>query len=240
MWKVRPSAQRGRAEFDWLDSKHTFSFGQYWDPAHVGFGVLRVINEDRITPGAGFPRHPHKDMEILSYVLSGAIEHKDSMGNGSVIRPGELQYMSAGTGVTHSEYNGAPGEHTHFYQLWIIPNEQGAVPRYAQVKIDESTRHNAWGIIAGGKQWGAPIEIRQDAALYSTKLDANSALPLHAALGRQYWVQVVRGVVDASNAGTSPPTSLAVGDGLAIRHDGTVTVTALEPSELLLFDLPNG
>jgi quercetin 2,3-dioxygenase len=238
MWSVRRSDQRGQAEFDWLDSKHTFSFGQYWDPAHVGFGVLRVINEDRITPGAGFPRHPHKDMEILSYVLSGAIEHKDSMGNGSVIRPGELQYMSAGTGVTHSEYNGAPGEHTHFYQLWIVPSEHGAPPRYAQVRIDEATRRNAWGLIAGGKRFGAPIEIRQDAALYSSKLDAGSQLTLAAVANRQYWLQVASGEFDASHGTGSDATHISTGDGLAIRLDGTVTLTARVPSEVLLFDLP--
>lgn len=240
MWHVRRSDQRGRAEFDWLDSKHSFSFGQYWDPAHVGFGPLRVINEDRITPGAGFPRHPHKDMEILSYVLSGAIEHKDSMGNGSVIRPGELQYMSAGTGVTHSEYNGAPGEHTHFYQLWIVPNEPGAPPRYAQVRIDEATRRNAWGLIAGGKRFGAPIEIRQDAALYSSKLDEGSALPLTADAERQYWLQVARGELEAWNGTSAAPTRLAAGDGLAFRLEGTLTLTAKESSEVLLFDLPSG
>jgi redox-sensitive bicupin YhaK (pirin superfamily) len=238
MWNVRPSDQRGQAEFDWLDSKHTFSFGQYWDPAHVGFGPLRVINEDRITPGAGFPRHPHKDMEILSYVLSGAIEHKDSMGNGSVIRPGELQYMSAGSGVTHSEFNGAPGEHAHFYQLWIVPNEHGAQPRYAQIRIDEASRNNAWGLIAGGTRFNAPIEIRQDAALYSSKLEAGAAVTVTAVEGRQYWLQVVRGQIDASNGIAPTPTQLTAGDGLAIRHDGVITLTAREPSEALLFDLP--
>lgn len=239
MWNVRRSDQRGHAEFDWLDSRHTFSFGQYWDPAHVGFGALRVINEDRIAPGAGFPRHPHKDMEILSYVLSGAIEHKDSMGNGSVIRPGELQHMSAGTGVTHSEYNGAPGEHTHFYQLWIMPSEHGASPRYSQVRIDETARRNAWGLIAGGKRFGAPIEIRQDAALYSSKLDAGAALSLPADANRQHWLQVARGTLDASNGESPGPTRLFAGDGLSFRLRGAATLTAIEPSEVLLFDLPS-
>lgn len=239
MWNVRPSEQRGRAEFDWLDSKHTFSFGHYWDPDHVGFGVLRVINEDRIIPGAGFPKHPHKDMEILSYVLSGAVEHKDSMGNGSVIRPGELQYMSAGSGVTHSEYNGAPGEHTHFYQIWIVPNEHGAAPRYAQVRLDEAGRHNAWGLMAGGKRFDAAIELRQDAALYSTKLDVGSTLSLATTAGRQYWLQVARGRVDASNGIAPRPTRLEAGDGLAIRYEKKATFTALENSEMLLFDLPS-
>lgn len=238
MWNVRLSVERGRASIDWLDSRHTFSFGDYWDAAHVGFGVLRVINEDRITPGAGFPRHPHKDMEILSYVLSGALEHKDSMGNGSSIRPGELQYMSAGTGVTHSEFNGASDEHTHFYQLWIVPNEHGVPPRYAQIRIDETARHNRWGLLAGGKRFEAPIEIRQDAALSSTKLDAGATLSLRARVGRQYWVQVARGRVDASNGIAPNPTHLTAGDGLAIRLEGEATFTALDATEMLLFDLP--
>ena len=236
MWNVRPSDQRGRAEFDWLDSRHTFSFGQYWDPAHVGFGVLRVINEDRINPGAGFPKHPHKNMEILSYVLSGALEHRDSMGNGSVIKPGELQYMSAGSGVTHSEYNGAPGQQTHFYQLWIVPDEQGVPPRYAQIRIDESSRRNAWGLIAGGRRFGAPIEIRQDAALHSAKLESGAKLRLRAEETRQYWLQMARGKMDASTSENR--TTLQAGDGLAFRHSGEVEFVAAESAEVLLFDLP--
>lgn len=239
MWNVRRNDQRGHAEFDWLDSRHTFSFGHYWDPSHVGFGVLRVINEDRITPGAGFPRHPHKDMEILSYVLSGALEHKDSMGNGSIIRPGELQYMSAGSGVTHSEYNGAPGETTHFYQLWIVPDEQAAPPRYAQVRIDDAARRNTWGLIAGGKRFAAPIEIRQDAAVYSSKLEAGATLTLNTIESRQYWLQVARGSLDGSNGLAPTPTSLVAGDGLAIRYEGSAHFTARQPAEVLLFDLPS-
>lgn len=239
MWKTRPSHARGRAEFDWLDSRHTFSFGHYWDPQHTGFGALRVINEDRINPGSGFPRHPHKDMEILSYVLSGALEHKDSMGNGSVIRPGELQYMSAGSGVTHSEYNGAPGEVTHFYQLWIIPNEQGGPPRYGQIRIDEDSRRNRWGLIAGGPRFGAPIELRQDAALYSAKLDDGAALTLDAVLGRQYWLQVALGELTVSSPGAaSTVTPLSAGDGLALQQIGGVHLQAQTACEVLLFDLP--
>lgn len=238
MWKTRPSQARGRAEFDWLDSRHTFSFGHYWDPAHTGFGALRVINEDRINPGSGFPRHPHKDMEILSYVLSGALEHKDSMGNGSVIRPGELQYMSAGSGVTHSEYNGAPGEITHFYQLWIIPDEQGGAPRYGQIRIDGDSRRNRWGLLAGGPRFGAPIELRQDAALYSAKLDAGASLTLDATLSRQYWLQVARGELTVSPPGAaSPATPLTAGDGLALQQLGAVHLQAQTVCEVLLFDL---
>lgn len=239
MWKKRPSDARGRAEFDWLDSRHTFSFGHYWDPQHTAFGALRVINEDRINPGSGFPRHPHKDMEILSYVLTGALEHKDSMGNGSVIRPGELQYMSAGSGVTHSEYNGAPGEVSHFYQLWIIPNEQGGAPRYGQIRIDEASRRNRWGLIAGGSRFNAPIELRQDAALYSAKLDENANLTLDAVAGRQYWLQVALGELTVNPPGAATAaTPLSVGDGLALRQAGAVHLTAQTASEVLLFDLP--
>ncbi len=239
MWYVRPNQQRGSAHLDWLDSKHTFSFGHYWDPKHMGFGVLRVINEDRITPGAGFPKHPHKDMEILSYVLSGALEHKDSLGTGSVIYPGELQYMSAGSGVTHSEYNGAPGEVTHFYQLWLMPNEQGAPPRYGQVRIDEPSRHNRFGLIAGGPRFGAPIELRQDAALLSARLEPNASIPIHAAEDRQYWLQVARGRLMVVPPGSETlATQLREGDGLGFRQLGDVTLQALEPAEVLLFDLP--
>lgn len=238
MWLVRPSTDRGQAAFDWLDSKHTFSFGHYRDPAHMGFGVLRVINEDRISPGAGFPKHPHKDMEILSYVLDGALQHEDSMGNGSVIRPGELQYMSAGSGVTHSEYNGAPGKVTHFYQLWLIPDVQGAQPRYGQVRIDDEARRDRFGVIAGGPGFGAPIEIRQNAALLSAKLSPNKELEWQTALRRQYWLQVARGAVSASAGTDSAVTELTAGDGLAFGENGRVRLTSEHGAEVLLFDLP--
>lgn len=241
MWTVRSHDQRGTAEFDWLDSKHTFSFGHYWDPKQMGFGVLRVINEDRIQPGAGFPKHPHRDMEILSYVLEGALEHKDSMGTGSVIRPGELQYMSAGSGVTHSEYNGAPGAVTHFYQIWVIPNELGAPPRYAQIDIDDNARRDKWLLLAGAPRFGAPIDIRQDAALHCAKLTPGTWVPVEAVKDRQYWLQVARGsvqsFVDASNG---ERTTLVAGDGLAVQLAGIFHVEALEPAEVLLFDLPLG
>lgn len=241
MWTVRSHEQRGTAQFDWLDSKHTFSFGHYWDPKHMGFGVLRVINEDRIQPGAGFPKHPHRDMEILSYVLEGALEHKDSMGTGSVIRPGELQYMSAGSGVTHSEYNGAPGAVTHFYQIWIVPNELGGSPRYAQIRIDDEARLDKWLLIAGAPRFGAPIDIRQDAALHCAKLTPGKSVAVAAATDRQYWLQVARGSVEVSRASsTETKTALVAGDGLAARVSEPFHVQAVEPSEVLLFDLPLG
>jgi redox-sensitive bicupin YhaK (pirin superfamily) len=232
MWIVRPSHARGTTHLDWLVSRHTFSFGHYLDRNHMGFGPLRVINEDRVTAGAGFPKHPHRNMEILTYVLSGAVEHRDSMGSGSIIRPGELQYMSAGTGVTHSEYNATTTEVTHFYQVWLEPNELNVEPRYQHITIDEAQRRNRWGLLASGKHLEAPIQIRQDASLYSAKLDAGSTLSLAAKGERQYWLQVVDGCINAENIAAER------GDGLGLRHSGSITIEAREPGELLLFDLP--
>lgn len=237
MWNVRPSHSRGTTRLDWLVSRHTFSFGHYLDRNHMGFGPLRVINEDHVAAGAGFPKHAHRNMEILTYVMAGAVEHRDSMGSGSIIRPGELQYMSAGTGVTHSEYNATANEVTHFYQVWIEPNQLNAAPRYQHVTIDESPRRNRWGLLAGGPPFGAPIELRQDAAVYSAKLDAGTALSLTTKADRQYWLQVVDGRIHAGDE-TSNGITAERGDGLGLWHTGSVTLEAVQPSELLLFDLP--
>jgi len=234
MYGIRRSEERGRAEWGWLDSRHTFSFADYFDPEHMGFGALRVINEDRVAPGAGFPRHPHRDMEIISYVLDGALEHEDSMGHGSVIVPGEIQYMSAGTGVLHSEYNASDSDPLHFLQIWIIPNRRGGEPGYGQKRIDEAARQNAWLTLASPDGRDDSIALKQDARLLSSKLGSGADLGYDPAAGRGLWLHVARGEIDARTSGGSE--RLAAGDGLAVV-DERLTLSAPEHAELLLFDL---
>ncbi len=230
MRKIRRSEERGTARWSWLHSRHTFSFGEYYDPKHMGFGPLRVINEDRVAPGAGFPRHPHRDMEIISYVIQGALEHQDSMGTGSVIRAGDIQYMSAGTGVLHSEFNASKDEPVEFLQIWLIPSSVGTAPAYAQQTIDESARHNTWTPLASPDGREGSIAIKQDAVLLTSKVDREHILNYEPAPHHGLWLQVVRGTV--STAGER----LAQGDGLAVV-DEPLSVTAGESAELLLFDL---
>ena len=172
MHVTRRSADRGFADFGWLKSRHTFSFGDYYDPAHMGFGPLRVINEDRVAPGAGFGKHPHRDMEILSWVLEGTLEHKDSLGTGAKIHPGELQRMTAGTGVTHSEFNGSKTDPVHFLQIWVIPKRTGLPPAYEQRTFPSQELSNQWRLLASGHPRDGAITIHQDIELYGTRLSA--------------------------------------------------------------------
>src|SRR5690242_20470066 len=193
MMEVRRSEERGLAEHGWLKSFHTFSFADYHDPRHMGFGPLRVINEDRVQPGQGFGTHGHRDMEIISYVLEGGLAHKDSMGNGSVIRPGAVQRMSAGTGVNHSEFNASDRDHVHFLQIWIEPNQRGVKPSYEEKYFDDASKRGKLRLIASADGRDGSVRIHQDANLYATLLDGDDAVELQPSAGRRVFVHVVRG-----------------------------------------------
>ncbi len=232
MMHIRASESRGRANFGWLDSRHSFSFGEYYDPAYMGFGPLRVINEDRVEPGAGFPTHGHRDMEILSYVLEGALEHKDSIGTGSVIRPGDVQRMSAGTGIRHSEYNASDKEGVHFLQIWVEPEREGLAPSYEQKAFPEAERRNSLRLVAAGDGRNGALTIHQDVELYASLLDAGQRLVHPLRSGRGAWLQLVRGAL------TFNGERLASGDGAAVVDVPQLDIEATEDSEFLLFDLP--
>ncbi len=233
MITLRSAAQRGKTEFGWLESRHSFSFGDYHDPKHMGFGPLRVINEDRVRPGAGFNSHGHQDMEIISYVLEGALEHKDSTGAGSVIRPGGVQIMSAGTGVRHSEFNHSKTEPVHFLQIWIVPDRMGVAPRYDQRSFPPSEQLGRLRLIGSPNGRNGSIIIYQDAEIYEALLDANAAVSHGLEPGRKGWVQVVRGAVDVNGEVAT------AGDGVAVERDNNLIVTSRQNgSQLLLFDLP--
>jgi redox-sensitive bicupin YhaK (pirin superfamily) len=230
MITVRKSADRGRASLGWLDSRHTFSFADYHDPAHMGFGPLRVINEDRVAPGAGFPRHAHRDMEILSYVLEGALEHKDSLGTGSVIRPGDVQRMSAGTGIQHSEFNASKKEPVHFLQIWILPERTGIAPGYEQKTFALDGTEGLVLVASGGGRDGA-LTVHQDVEVYGGRL-AEGATATHALRpGRLGWVQVARGTITLNGL------TLNAGDGAAVEHETELTIRAGANAELVLFDM---
>lgn len=232
MVRIRPAEARGRVQLGWLDSRHSFSFGQYYDPAHMGFGPLRVINEDRVAPGAGFPTHGHRDMEILSCVMEGALEHRDSIGTGSVIRPGEVQRMTAGKGIRHSEYNPSQEEPVRFLQIWVEPEREGLAPSYEQKAFPEEERRNRLRLIASRDGREGALTVHQDISLFSSLLDGGETLvhPLDA--GRGAWLQLVRGRVTVNGE------MLAAGDGAALAETRDVTIEGAEDSELLLFDLP--
>jgi len=232
MLNVRKSNERGGASFGWLDSKHTFSFGHYHDPKHMGFGPLRVINEDKVQPGRGFDSHGHRDMEIISYVLDGALEHKDSMGNGSVLRYGDVQIMSAGSGVVHSEYNHSRTEGVHFLQIWIMPNVGGAEPRYEEKHFDTADKTAATLLIGSPDGRDGSVSIRQDAALYATILDGDDKVEHALGAGRQAYVHVVRGQVTVNGI------ALEGGDALKVTGEEAVTLAQAAGAEVLLFDLP--
>jgi redox-sensitive bicupin YhaK (pirin superfamily) len=233
MIDLRPAAERGRADFGWLDSRHTFSFGDFYDPKHMGFGPLRVINEDRVKPGAGFDTHGHRDMEIISYVLEGALEHKDSIGTGSVIRPGEVQIMSAGTGIRHSEFNHSKTEPVHFLQIWVLPNRQGLAPRYDQKAFPASGKRGQLRLVGSSDGRDGSILIHQDVDIYDAILGSGKTVTHPLAPGRKGWVQVVRGAVDVSGH------AAGAGDGVAIEGESNLRVTSrADESEFLLFDLP--
>ena len=231
MIKVRKGDARGASNHGWLDSKHSFSFADYHDPAHMGFRALRVINEDRVTGGKGFGTHGHRDMEILSYVLEGALRHKDSIGTGSVIKPGEVQRMTAGSGVMHSEQNDSATEPVHFLQIWILPEARNLKPGYEQRAFPESERRGAFRLVAARDGRDGAVTVHQDVSLWSTLLDAGATATLPLAEGRHAWVQVARGAVKLGGA------SLKAGDGAAVSDERALTFTAEEASEVLVFDL---
>jgi quercetin 2,3-dioxygenase len=231
MVTVRKASERGRSQTDWLDSRHTFSFADYVDPRHMGFGPLRVINEDVVAPGRGFGRHPHRDMEILSYVLEGALQHADSMGTGSIIRPGDVQRMSAGTGVMHSERNNSSSEPVHFLQIWIEPDRRGLPPGYEQKRFDDRKR-NALRLIASRDGREGSVTVHQDANLYVAALDAGATVKADLPASRRAWVQVIAGELTVNGV------PVARGDGAATDRETTLTlVGGSEPSEVLVFDL---
>ncbi len=232
MIQIRSAQDRGHANHGWLDSYHSFSFADYHDPAHMGFSVLRVINEDRVQAGEGFPTHGHRDMEIISYVLEGALEHRDSLGNGSVIRPGDVQRMSAGTGVRHSEYNSSSHEPVHFLQIWILPQANGIAPGYEQKNFAPKELDGRLRLLASPNGRDSSVTIHQDALLYATTLKNGDGLVYTLAPPRRAYVQVARGAVLVNGE------PLAAGDGARIEEETVVKLVANGSAEVLLFDLP--
>ena len=231
MQKLRPSEARGHANLDWLDSRHSFSFGQYFDPKHMGLGPLRVINEDRVAPGTGFGTHGHKDMEIISYVLAGALEHKDSLGSGSVIRPGEVQLMTAGSGIRHSEYNPSKADPAHFLQIWITPEAEGLSPGYQQKSFAPEESQGRLRLVASRDGRNASLTIHRDVDFYMAGLDGEQRLRHQLAPGRIAWLQVVRGTLRLNGE------AVAAGDGVAIEDETSLVLSQGEGAEILLFDM---
>jgi quercetin 2,3-dioxygenase len=231
MITLRPADERGHADHGWLDTYHTFSFSSYRDPRHMHFRALRVMNEDVVAPGQGFGTHPHDNMEIVTYVLSGALEHRDSMGNGEVLRPGEFQRMSAGTGITHSEFNPSASEPVHLYQIWLFPEQKGIEPSYEQKRFDEAERHNRLRLVASPDAADASLTIHADARVYLASLDAGQEVTQQLAAGRHAWLQVLRGAVTLNGQ------PLATSDGAAVSEEATLTIGAAEDAEIMLFDL---
>lgn len=232
MITIRKSEDRGHANHGWLDTYHSFSFASYYDPRHMGFRSLRVVNEDRVQPGEGFPTHPHRDMEIVTYVLEGALEHRDSMGNGTVIRQGEVQRMSAGTGITHSEFNHSKEDALHFFQIWILPQKEGTTPSYEQKLFPEQEKRGRLRLIASAGGAEGSVTIDQDAKMYATLIDAGQEVVHRLERGRHAWVQAARGSITVNGH------LLEEGDGAAVSDEDLVRLTARQPSEVLLFDLP--
>ena len=231
MITVRKSSERGHADHGWLNTRFTFSFADYYDPKHEQFRTLRVMNDDRVAGGGGFPMHPHRDMEIVTYVLEGALEHRDSMGNGSVIKPGDIQYMSAGTGVTHSEFNASKTEPVHLYQIWMFPEKRGLKPAYDQKNFGEAEKRGRLRLIASPDGRDGSVKIRQDNELYATVLRKNESVKHELKPERHAYVQVARGSVTINGK------SLAEGDGAAISAEKSVELTGVDNAEVLLFDL---
>jgi hypothetical protein len=231
MFNIRKANERGHADHGWLNSWHTFSFADYYDPDHMGFGSLRVINDDRVQPGMGFGTHPHRDMEIISYVLQGALEHKDSMGNGSVIRPGDVQRLSAGIGITHSEFNHSKSEPVHFLQIWILPEKKGLSPEYEQKFFPEGEKRGVLRLIASSDGREGSVTIHQDANLYAALLDSNERVFYTLPSERNIWLQVARGKIIVNGH------ILEQGDAASINEEERLEITGLEYAEFLLFDL---
>ena len=231
MIQIRPAEERGHTDWGWLDSRHTFSFGDYYDPRHEGFGALRVINDDRVRAGAGFGSHSHRDMEILSYVLEGALEHKDSAGGGGVIRPGEIQFMRAGSGVTHSEYNHSKTESVHFLQIWIVPDARGLAPAYGQRPYDRVAAARELVLLASRDGRPESMQVHQDLDLWVTLLEAGETRELPLRPGRQAWVHVARGQASVNGS------ALSAGDGAAVTGEERESLLGREGAEVLIFDL---
>jgi redox-sensitive bicupin YhaK (pirin superfamily) len=232
MMQVRKSCERGHANHGWLDTYHTFSFADYYDPEQMGFGPLRVINEDRVEPGQGFGTHGHRDMEIITYVLDGGLQHRDSLGNGSVIRTGDVQRMSAGTGVLHSEFNASPRDPVHFLQIWIEPSARGVRPGYEQRHFAAEDRRGRLRLIASPDGCDASVTIHQDARVYAVDLGVDQAVAHPLAAGRRGYVHVARGAVTLNG------TPLEAGDGARLVDETALNLSALQESQVLFFDLP--
>jgi quercetin 2,3-dioxygenase len=232
MIQIRQASERGHFDHGWLNTYHTFSFADYDDPRHMGFRSLRVLNEDRVAPGQGFGTHGHRDMEIISYVLEGELAHKDSMGNGSVIVPGDVQYMSAGTGVRHSEFNASNREVTHFVQIWILPDRSGYDPRYGQIRVEDSDKLGRLRLVASPDGADGSIAVRQDVRLYTSALAPGQSVSLDLPNNRHAWVQVLRGKLSINGH------ALTAGDGLTASSEPRLEFSPNgEKSEFLLFDL---
>lgn len=227
----RKAAERGHADHGWLNTYHTFSFSSYQDPHHMRFRSLRVMNEDWVAPGQGFGTHPHQDMEIVTYVLSGALEHKDSMGNGEVLRPGEFQRMTAGTGITHSEFNPSATEPVHLYQIWLYPESKGLKPSYEQKKFPAEQRHNRLQLVAARDAAQGSLLIHQDARIYLAQLDADAVVQHSLSSGRHAWLQVLRGSVSLNGQ------RLETSDGVAVSEETELNIKVETEAEIMLFDL---
>ena len=228
---IRRASERGYADHGWLRSFHTFSFADYYAPAHMGFRSLRVINEDRVEGGKGFGTHPHRDMEIISYVLSGELQHKDSMGTGSVIRPGDVQRMSAGTGVTHSEFNASPTDTVHFLQIWVLPDVRGHAPGYEQKHFTEADRQGRLRLVASKDGREGSLTIHQDVSLFAGLLASGERVTHQLLTGRYAWLHVAKGKVEVAGQ------TLGAGDAGAFEQAGEIAIVGTEPSEILFFDL---
>ncbi|MEO1207991.1 MAG: pirin family protein [Cyanobacteria bacterium J06638_20] len=232
MITIRPSGDRGTANFGWLDSRHTFSFGNYYDPRHMGFGSLRVINEDKVISSKGFGTHGHRDMEIISYVLDGALAHKDNIGNGSTIKPGDVQRMSAGTGILHSEFNSSATDPVHFLQIWVLPEQNGIEPSYEQTYFAPETKQGQLRLVGSRDGRDGSVTIHQDLDLYATKLATDETVSHELASERLVWIHVARGAITLNGQ------SLTAGDGAAIADESTLTLTGIAAdSEVLLFNM---
>jgi len=229
---IRRSTESGHAQHGWLDSFHSFSFADYYDPSHMGFGPLRVINEDRVQAGQGFGTHGHRDMEIISYVLEGSLAHKDSMGNGSVIRPGDVQRMSAGTGIHHSEFNGSKDEPVHFLQIWIEPDTRGIPPSYEEKRFDDASKRGQWRLIASKGGRDGSVTIHQDADVLISRLEAGESLNRELRADRRAYLHVIRGEARVNGERLGP------GDAIKVERESEIKVDDARAADLLLFDLP--
>jgi len=232
MLTVRKAGERGHFDFGWLDTKHTFSFGEYYDPAHMGFSILRVINDDRVAPGTGFPTHPHRDMEIVTYVLDGALAHKDSLGNGSTILPGDVQRMSAGTGIRHSEYNASSDKPVHLLQIWLLPGQRGIAPGYEQKMFDAASKKDRLRLVASPDGAEGSVTVHTDARIFASILGKEAKVDYAPPAGRSAWLHVARGAIEVGGKALEEGDAIATtGEALAIRG-------VADETDFLLFDLP--